>query len=522
MPEPAKNPSPEEEYRKKLISDIRPIARKEAEENPPDVNVEPEEDEEIEGEEEEEQEPQPNREDIERLTRQQRVEKTPQEQLEKGEVPEYEAQPPEAYKQPPGGPAIEPAESRLTDKEIRDKELGSSEIDPKTGQPKRKYTGISKDLKAAHNRYLDLKEKFNLNALKERLKEQAKKLAWEAIKKAAAAAWKSIVAATAEYWGPILIGLIAVIIIIVGVVILIRALQTPNAMGSSPVQAVDILNDYQLIKTVLSLSDSTSFQNMLANNKDQLMTEITNFEETIKAKFPGDPRIPTTISKLDQAKAKISTYSTVDATKADEIKKLIVDAVKPWAADLSPDMLILPLGRGYSAKNITSGGCYLCDRGSYIHRGIDISVPIGRPYYAAATGKIVYLKDDIPDGDKNEDLYHNGRGRKQNGGFGNAIVVEITEGPWVDYYWELHHLKQGSATALSLSKGSMVQQGQTIGQTGHNGMSTGPHMHFQVDKGLICKAWITLGRPCGNTSGTIDPNIALGWKPCPKGLPCNP
>lgn len=273
MPDPTNNPMPEEEYRKKLISDIRPIARKEAEENPPDVNVEPEEDEEIEGEEEEEQEPQPNREDIERLARQQRIEKTPQEQLEKGEVPEYEAQPPEAYKQPPGGPAIEPAESRLTDKEIRDKELGSSEIDPKTGQPKRKYTGISKDLKAAHNRYLDLKEKFNLNALKERLKEQAKKLAWEAIKKAAAAAWKSIVAALAPYWGPILIGLIAVIIIIVGVVILIRALQTPNAMGSSPVQAADILDDHPLIKTVLALSNPAEFQKMLDENKSKLLPE---------------------------------------------------------------------------------------------------------------------------------------------------------------------------------------------------------------------------------------------------------
>ena len=495
MPEPAKNPSPEEEYRKKLISDIRPIARKEAEENPPDVNVEPEEDEEIEGEEEEEQEPQPNREDIERLARQQRVEKTPQEQLEKGEVPEYEAQPPEAYKQPPGGPAIKPKKPGLTQRGGQAVKRGAS----KAGQAVK--SGAEKAGQA--------------------IAQAAKKIAAQAAQFLAKAAAQAV-ATLAPYWGPILIGLIAVIIIIVGVVILIRALQTPNAMGSSPVQAADILNDYQLIKTVLSLSDSTSFQNMLANNKDQLMTEITNFEETIKAKFPGDPRIPTTISKLDQAKAKISTYSTVDATKADEIKKLIVDAVKPWAADLSPDMLILPLGRGYSAKNITSGGCYLCDRGSYIHRGIDISVPIGRPYYAAATGKIVYLKDDIPDGDKNEDLYHNGRGRKQNGGFGNAIVVEITEGPWVDYYWELHHLKQGSATALSLSKGSMVQQGQTIGQTGHNGMSTGPHMHFQVDKGLICKAWITLGRPCGNTSGTIDPNIALGWKPCPKGLPCNP
>jgi len=496
MPDPTNNPMPEEEYRKKLISDIRPIARKEAEENPPDVNVEPEEDEEIEGEEEEEQEPQPNREDIERLARQQRIEKTPDEQLlEEGKVPKYEVEPPEAYKQPPGGPAIKPKKPGLTQRGGQAVKRGAS----KAGQAVK--SGAEKAGQA--------------------IAQAAKKIAAQAAQFLAKAAAQAV-ATLAPYWGPILIGLIAVIIIIVGVVILIRALQTPNAMGSSPVQAVDILNDYQLIKTVLSLSDSTSFQNMLANNKDQLMTEITNFEETIKAKFPGDPRIPTTISKLDQAKAKISTYSTVDATKADEIKKLIVDAVKPWAADLSPDMLILPLGRGYSAKNITSGGCYLCDRGSYIHRGIDISVPIGRPYYAAATGKIVYLKDDIPDGDKNEDLYHNGRGRKQNGGFGNAIVVEITEGPWVDYYWELHHLKQGSATALSLSKGSMVQQGQTIGQTGHNGMSTGPHMHFQVDKGLICKAWITLGRPCGNTSGTIDPNIALGWKPCPKGLPCNP
>ena len=500
--QPNKKPLSREEYERRIAGDIvgrRVEAPKpETPPTPPakEIEEEPEEIvEEMPQEEEEKRKPELSREDIERLARQQRIEKTPQEQLEKGEVPEYEAQPPEAYKQPPGGPAIKPKKPGLTQRGGQAVKRGAS----KAGQAVK--SGAEKAGQA--------------------IAQAAKKIAAQAAQFLAKAAAQAV-ATLAPYWGPILIGLIAVIIIIVGVVILIRALQTPNAMGSSPVQAADILNDYQLIKTVLSLSDSTSFQNMLANNKDQLMTEITNFEETIKAKFPGDPRIPTTISKLDQAKAKISTYSTVDATKADEIKKLIVDAVKPWAADLSPDMLILPLGRGYSAKNITSGGCYLCDRGSYIHRGIDISVPIGRPYYAAATGKIVYLKDDIPDGDKNEDLYHNGRGRKQNGGFGNAIVVEITEGPWVDYYWELHHLKQGSATALSLSKGSMVQQGQTIGQTGHNGMSTGPHMHFQVDKGLICKAWITLGRPCGNTSGTIDPNIALGWKPCPKGLPCNP
>jgi len=515
MPKPAKNPSPEEEYRKKLISDIRPIARKEAEENPPDVNVEPEEDEEIEGEEEEEQEPQPNREDIERLARQQRVEKTPQEQLEKGEVPEYEAQPPEAYKQPPGGPAIEPAESRLTDKEIRDKELGSSEIDPKTGQPKRKYTGISKDLKAAHNRYLDLKEKFNLNALKERLKEQAKKLAWEAIKKAAAAAWKSIVAATAEYWGPILIGLIAVIIIIVGVVILIRALQTPNAMGSSPVQAADILDDHPLIKTVLALSNPAEFQKMLDENKSKLLSDIESFEAEIKSKFPDDSRTAPTITKLDAVKTLIATYTKPDAAQAKEIRDKLVAAVKPWSVTLNPGGFIFPVASIKSKPPLSSDwGPYNSKRPN--HTGIDVGLDVGTIYRAPTDGEVVYVDDSSC-----RDGIDTGKGNRCNGGFGNVIVVKVTtDGQWKDYYWQIDHLKKSSAGEFGTVVGKTLKQGDIFARSGNNGSSTGGHIHFEVIKPGIFK-----GRPVGGGSKwpagmaverikarTVDPFIALGWQ----------
>lgn len=509
MPDPTNNPMPEEEYRKKLISDIRPIARKEAEENPPDVNVEPEEDEEIEGEEEEEQEPQPNREDIERLTRQQRIEKTPQEQLEKGEVPEYEAQPPEAYKQPPGGPAIEPAESRLTDKEIRDKELGSSEIDPKTGQPKRKYTGISKDLKAAHNRYLDLKEKFNLNALKERLKEQAKKLAWEAIKKAAAAAWKSIVAALAPYWGPILIGLIAVIIIIVGVVILIRALQTPNAMGSSPVQAADILDDHPLIKTVLALSNPAEFQKMLDENKSKLLSDIESFEAKIKSKFPDDSRTAPTITKLDAVKTLIAAYTKPDAAKAKEIRDKLVAAVKLWSITLNPGGFIFPAA-GFSAQNPGSGSDYgLYNPKRRNHTGIDRGLDIGTIYRAATNGEVVYVDDS-----KCRDKIDTGRYNRCNGSFGNVIVVRITtEGPWKDYYWQIDHLQKGSAGEFGTTIGKTLKQGDIFARSGDNGSSTGGHIHFEV-----IKPGIFQGRPVGARTlnqlkaRTVDPFIALGWQ----------
>jgi hypothetical protein len=87
------------------------------------------------------------------------------------------------------------------------------------------------------------------------------------------------------------------------------------------------------------------------------------------------------------------------------------------------------------------------------HNGIDIAAAEGTPVYAAAEGTIKvmdYLK-----------------------GYGNAIYILHNDGKETRYA----HL---SSFASSLSVGSKVLAGQLIGYVGNTGVSTGPHLHFEI------------------------------------------
>ena len=449
MPKPAKNPSPEEEYRKKLISDIRPIARKEAEENPPDVNVEPEEDEEIEGEEEEEQEPQPNREDIERLTRQQRVEKTPQQQLEKGEVPEYQAEPPEAYKQPPGGPAIKPKKPGLTQRGGQAVKRGAS----KAGQAVK--SGAEKAGQA--------------------IAQAAKKIAAQAAQFLAKAAAQAV-ATLAPYWGPILIGLIAVIIIIVGVVILIRALQTPNAMGSSPVQAVDILNDRPWISKVLGLSgDKNVADKLTLPVLDGLSQNLTKLESDMNnPPYSSNPAKAQILAKIQEIRGYITTFQQLPQTdkRKNEYGSKIVKAAgqladffgqAPWHY---PGQTAWPVPKDkiHSFNSTLHCGTPMRPENCHHHRTMvqfmqgtadatDIGAPYNTPVFAAFEGTVV----------------------KRGSVLGTYLEIKSLDGHYLAVYMHMQ--------AVKFNQGDHVQVGNQIGQlTGIQSGITHPHLHFELYK----------------------------------------
>ena len=107
-----------------------------------------------------------------------------------------------------------------------------------------------------------------------------------------------------------------------------------------------------------------------------------------------------------------------------------------------------------SSTNITSGYGYRVHpilKTKKFHRGLDISSPKGTPLKASFTGIVTYASTK--------------------GGYGNLIEVERADGIRVRYA----HLDK-----ISVSEGDSVKEGQVIGATGSTGLSTGPHLHFEI------------------------------------------
>lgn len=87
------------------------------------------------------------------------------------------------------------------------------------------------------------------------------------------------------------------------------------------------------------------------------------------------------------------------------------------------------------------------------HGAIDIPISY-QPIYAAADGKVTIAK--------------------WLSGYGNYIFIDHGNG----YYTGYAHL-----SGYSVKKGQTVKRGQKIGTSGNTGISTGPHLHFEVYKG---------------------------------------
>jgi murein DD-endopeptidase MepM/ murein hydrolase activator NlpD len=90
-------------------------------------------------------------------------------------------------------------------------------------------------------------------------------------------------------------------------------------------------------------------------------------------------------------------------------------------------------------------------RDTSIHAGVDFGVPMKTPVKASASGKVVFADFRIVTG--------------------NSIIIEHFPGVYSLYY----HLND-----IHVAEGSMVNIGDEIGLSGTTGLSTGPHLHWEI------------------------------------------
>jgi murein DD-endopeptidase MepM/ murein hydrolase activator NlpD len=88
-----------------------------------------------------------------------------------------------------------------------------------------------------------------------------------------------------------------------------------------------------------------------------------------------------------------------------------------------------------------------------LHAGVDYAAPKGTPIFAAGSGVVEKA------------------GRSS--GYGNLTVIQHTNGYETAYGHQ-------SAFAKGIVPGARVRQGQIIGYVGSTGLSTGPHLHFEI------------------------------------------
>jgi murein DD-endopeptidase MepM/ murein hydrolase activator NlpD len=86
------------------------------------------------------------------------------------------------------------------------------------------------------------------------------------------------------------------------------------------------------------------------------------------------------------------------------------------------------------------------------HHGIDLAAPEGAPVRAISSGIVIFA-----------DPW---------GGYGNLVVLKHLDGTTTSHY--------GHCKTLKVKPGQRVVAGMVIATVGSTGISTGPHLHFEV------------------------------------------
>ena len=189
-------------------------------------------------------------------------------------------------------------------------------------------------------------------------------------------------------------------------------------------------------------------RNFLIDNYEytegKISTEILSDSQTAT-----DFQLALCTNDFDSAVDALRTLYDAGMTEADAYTLFMNRSKAIKAKDYSTGEFVSPvtgdITSGFGYRDAPTAGA------STYHEAIDIAAPAGSPVVAADGGKVTKVG--------------------YNGGYGISVTIDHGNGKYTIY----NHLQD-----YSVQKGDAVTKGQEIARVGSTGISTGPHLDFQV------------------------------------------
>ena len=233
---------------------------------------------------------------------------------------------------------------------------------------------------------------------------------------------------------------------------------SPRFQANNQIRNKNLLRTINDLQTELNTVEAYLDSMVELNNNIRLYADLPEHDLNIEnlgvggrvqMAAPGTPR-----NEIEALDNDIQTLSTRVSVELENYKSLYLDIQRykdrleyiPAITPLTSDSYYISSYFGYRNDPFTDSERY--------HSGIDLAANRGTPVRASGKGKVIYA------------------GYSQ-GGYGNVIKIDHGYG-FVTLYAHLNK--------ISVNKGDTVTRGFIIGQVGSTGRSTGPHLHYELQR----------------------------------------
>lgn len=224
----------------------------------------------------------------------------------------------------------------------------------------------------------------------------------------------------------------------------------------------DFISNYYIVGEIIDMDETllTEMENTrieIEQTKQQLEQDKASLQEQKNTLETKSAEREAHRNKLKQQKANSQAEVEQFENEMKSIQAQIDEAVKAansYVGSFSGTLSWPLSSSSYGYNLITSG---FGKRGQPVagastnHKALDIGVGY-KPLYAAADGYVVIAASGY-------------------GGYGNFIMIKHSNSLYTCY---------GHLSKFNVSAGQTVTRGQQIGVTGNTGVSSGPHLHFEV------------------------------------------